>query len=208
MESVPVASVRLTDAQVMALSVADAAEFTEIFERHFGPIFAYLARRVGFSAAEDLASQTFVIAFERRSTYLPHPSGVRPWLYGIATRLVSNHRRSEIRELRATARQRPVNAGPQDTDVEQFLERAAAESTYQELASALADLSDDLRNTLLLFAWADLNYKEISVALGISLGTVGSRISRARQILSRRLNRVEDSAPVHLAETPSKEEEQ
>jgi RNA polymerase sigma-70 factor (ECF subfamily) len=126
MDSDPVNPESPADDQAEDSSVADAAAFTSIFERHFAAIFDYLARRVGVSVAEDLSSQTFVIAFERRSHYEPHPAGIRPWLYGIATNLIANHRRTEIRAIRAMARQYPVDHDPQDDEVERLFERKAA----------------------------------------------------------------------------------
>ncbi|HEY3844919.1 MAG TPA: RNA polymerase sigma factor [Acidimicrobiales bacterium] len=195
MEAAPAIRNPRTDAQAIEPQVADAAAFTVIFERHFAAVFTYLARRVGVSEAEDLASQAFVIAFERRSRYEPHPSGVLPWLYGIATNLVANHRRSEMRALRVMARQHPIDASAVDVDVERMFERAGAESEYQQLVLALADLSDELRDTIVLFAWADLSYDEISAALGIAPGTVGSRISRARQILAQTIQHQRSEPP-------------
>jgi RNA polymerase sigma factor (sigma-70 family) len=184
MDSAPAAQKPLGTELPLSRSISDTADFALIFEQHFDAIFTYLARRVGGSAAEDLASQTFVIAYERRTAYEPHPSGIRPWLYGIATNLVSTHRRSEIRALRAIARQQSTGAGAVLSDVEDMLERSAAQDEFRQLVDALADLSDELRDTLVLFTWADLTYEEISAALGIAPGAVGSRISRARQILS------------------------
>jgi RNA polymerase sigma-70 factor (ECF subfamily) len=194
MEPAPAAQRPLGTDLPLERPTEDVADFSLIFEQHFDAIFTYLARRVGISAAEDLASQTFLIAFDRRTTYEPHASGIRPWLYGIATNLISTHRRSEMRALRAIPRQKTPGAGIVDGAFEDILERSAAPDEYRHLVGALADLSDELRDTLVLFAWADLSYEEISAALGIAPGTVGSRISRARQILVQRLSMAEETA--------------
>jgi DNA-directed RNA polymerase specialized sigma24 family protein len=104
-------SVSLSDSEVIALSAEQPAAFTDIFERYFQSIFVYLIRRVGVrEEAEDLASQTFVIAFEKRATFRPHLAGALPWLYGIATNLISEHRRREIRGIRALAKHNAVAA--------------------------------------------------------------------------------------------------
>jgi RNA polymerase sigma-70 factor (ECF subfamily) len=187
MDSAPAAQKPLGTEPPLSRPIPENADFAVVFDRHFDAIFTYLARRVGVSAAEDLASQTFVVAFERRETYESHPSGIRPWLYGIATNLISTHRRSEMRALRSIARQQASGVGTVDDVVEDMLDRSATRDEFRQLVEALADLSDELRDTLVLFAWADLTYEEISAALGIAPGTVGSRISRARLILSKRL---------------------
>ena len=193
MDSVPVIPAERMDVAVNDGSMAHSGNFADVFENHFSDIYGYLVRRVGVSAAEDLASQTFVVAFERRAKYVPHPSGMRPWLYGIATNLISTHRRREFRLQRATARQHLFHEGSDGDDIEQMVERAAARDEYAHLIVALDDLSDELRETLLLFAWADLTYEEIATALDIAPGTVGSRISRARLVLAERLRGIEQS---------------
>jgi RNA polymerase sigma-70 factor (ECF subfamily) len=78
--------------------------FGAIFERHFVPIHRYLNRRVGLDLAEDLASETFVVAFHRRAGYDWGREGARPWLFGIATNLMRRYRRTERRRLAAYTR--------------------------------------------------------------------------------------------------------
>src|SRR5947209_19595465 len=93
-----------SDADVIARSLAAPEEFAAVFDRHFVTVHRYLARRVGRQRADDLASQTFTVAFERRASFRPDTVGARPWLLGIATHLLLNHRRSEQRLLEAVAR--------------------------------------------------------------------------------------------------------
>jgi RNA polymerase sigma factor (sigma-70 family) len=204
MDSLPVIPAECTRVVVDDGSMAQAGDFADVFEDHFSDIYGYLVRRVGASAAEDLASQTFVVAFEHRANYVPHPSGVRPWLYGIATNLISTHRRHESRLQRATARLHLFHVESNGDDIERMVERAAARDEYQHLVGALDGLSDELRETLLLFAWADLTYEEIATALDIAPGTVGSRISRARQALTERLLEVEQTGRRSVGTTQMK----
>jgi RNA polymerase sigma-70 factor, ECF subfamily len=168
-----------TDAAVIVASWADPARFGDIFDRHFQAIHRYLARRVGGQLAEDLAAEAFVQAFRARGRYDEVRTDARPWLFGIAVNLLRHHRREEKRRLMAYARS-GIDAFAPD-DIEQAGSRADAEAAGPQIALALASLRGDERDVLLLFAWADLSYQEIAVALGIPVGTVRSRLNRARK---------------------------
>ena len=104
---------------------------------------------------------------------------MRAWLYGIATNLVAQHRRAENRRYQALARAgAQALAAGRDNNMPPW---AAAEGMQPRLARALARLSREERDVLLLVALVDLSYQEISQALGIPDGTVGSRLNRARR---------------------------
>ena len=152
--------------------------FATVFDRHYDAIHRYLARRVGPDLADDLAAETFTEAFDVRDRFdTTHPNA-RPWLFGIATNLLRHHYRSEARRLRAYARlDLPAPAADVFGEIETRLDAERAEPA---IAAAVARLSVDERNVLLLFAWADLRYAEIAVALRIPIGTVRSRLNRAR----------------------------
>ena len=157
--------------------------FDAVFAAEFAPLHRYLARRVGAAAADELAAETFAVAF-RRWDRLDPERPVRPWLYGIAANLMRHHWRKERRMLRAYAR-----TGVDPVSVED----APAEDT-RELAAALAELRRDEREILLLHAWAELTDTEIAAALGIPAGTVKSRLSRTREKLRNRLGEVGQEA--------------
>jgi RNA polymerase sigma-70 factor (ECF subfamily) len=167
-----------SDADVIAASRIDAARFGEIFDRYFADIDRYLARRVGQAIADDLAAETFVIAFRARARYDPSAADARAWLFGIAANLARRHFRTERRRLRAYARTGVDPCGRLDTD--EIDRRVDALSAAPALAGALAAIRHSDREILLLFAWAELSYEEIAVALSIPVGTVRSRLSRAR----------------------------
>lgn len=166
------------DADLIAASLIDTWRFGKIFDRHFADIDRYLARRVGRETADDLAAEVFVIAFRGRARYDPSAAEVRAWLFGIAANLARRHWRSERRQLRAYARTGIDPLGGLDTD--ELDGRIDARSAGPKLARALAALNHSDREILLLFAWAELSYDEIADALGIPVGTVRSRLSRAR----------------------------
>ena len=151
--------------------------FAAIFDRHFDPVFAYLQRRVGRETAEELSAETFLVAFDSRGRYDLSRPDARPWLFGIATNLLRRHRRQEVRELRAYARSA---ADPLLDAFEGIEERLDASAECRRLVEGLAALSAEERDALLLAAWADLSYTEIAEALEVPVGTVRSRISRAR----------------------------
>lgn len=167
----------LSDAAVIGASLVDSARFGEIFDRHFVEINQYLARRVGSVLADEIAAEVFVIAFRSRGRYDPAVGDARPWLFGIAANLARRHWRTERRRLRAYARS---GVDPMWDEVGDIDRRLDALDAGPELAAALAALRRGEREVLLLFAWADLGYEEIATALGIPVGTVRSRLSRAR----------------------------
>jgi RNA polymerase sigma-70 factor (ECF subfamily) len=72
-------------------------DFAEGFDRYFSEIHGYIARRLGTGVADDIAAETFLIAYRKRASFDSQAGTVRAWLYGIATRLVSHHRRDELR---------------------------------------------------------------------------------------------------------------
>src|SRR5437763_14389681 len=92
------------DAGLIAESCRAPERFGVVFDRHAAAIHGYIARRLGRDAADDLVAETFLVAFRQRGRYDPDQPSARPWLYGIATRLVSRRRRDEVRFFRAIAR--------------------------------------------------------------------------------------------------------
>jgi RNA polymerase sigma factor (sigma-70 family) len=168
------------DAQVIAASRADPLVFAIVFDRHYDAVHRFLARRAGSDVADDLAAETFARAFDGRFRFDLARMDARPWLFGIATNLMRHHYRTEERRLRAYARLDRVD----HVDVFNGVEgRLDAERAGPAIAAALLRLSPGERDALLLFAWADLRYEEIAAALRIPIGTVRSRLNRARRRL-------------------------
>jgi len=172
------------DADVIAASLAEPSAFGVIFDRHASTILRYFARRVEPAAAEGLLGEVFRIAFEQRASFDPSRASARPWLYGIAANLVGRHRRSERRRLHAMARL----AARQPTDQNDVVGDHAASSidaaqAWSRLAHAVDALPAVEREALLLFAWENLSYDDIADALRVPVGTVRSRLNRARSRL-------------------------
>jgi RNA polymerase sigma-70 factor, ECF subfamily len=170
---------------VIAASLVEPARFAELFDRHYPTILRYLRRRVGHELADDLAADTFVLAFRQRHRYRPEHPDAAAWLYGIAGNLLRQHARAEERRLRAYARVTPDPSGPDVGDG--VAERVDAAAAGRRAALAVADLPAEQREVLLLFAWTDLDCAGIARALDVPPGTVRSRLHRARQRLRREL---------------------
>ncbi|MEV6619741.1 sigma-70 family RNA polymerase sigma factor [Amycolatopsis sp. NPDC051106] len=161
-----------------AAPVLGAESFTEVHDRHFAAVYRYVAGRLGAQVAEDVAAETFLVAFDRRKTFDATRGDPRAWLFGIATNLVSRHRRKEARHYRALSR---LEAPP---PAEGHENRVLSAIAAGQLGQALAQLSAGERDVLLLVALGELGYAEVAEALGISPGTVGSRLNRARKKLT------------------------
>ena len=172
---------QVSDAEVAAGFRRDAELFTVVYDRYFRAVYLYVAGRLGAQAAEDIAAETFCVAFGQRDRFDPGRGGLRPWLFGIATNLVARHKRKEARRYRALAR---TVAGPAaDGHEDRVLTAVAAQGMQPQLATAIAALPPGERDVLLLVALGQLSHWEVAQALGISPGTVGSRLSRARRRL-------------------------
>jgi RNA polymerase sigma-70 factor (ECF subfamily) len=168
-----------TDAEVIARSLASPACFGELFDRHATTMFRYFVRRVGPDDADSLLGELFRIAFEKREAFDIERAEARPWLYGIASNLLARHRQREARRLDATARlvKSSVDATDLFSDVDARLD---ASRLWTGVAAAIATLPQGERDALLLFAWEDMPYEQIATALDVPVGTVRSRLHRAR----------------------------
>ena len=161
--------------QVMFRRAWSPEPIEELFTDHFGSIYRFAVCRVGRDVAVDVAAETFAQAL-RSADRLDPARDPRAWLFGIASNVIRHHRRAEVRRIRAYAAVERQAELPGDPAESEILPRA-------RLVEALVRLDVGDREALLLFAWADLSYEEIATALGIPLGTVRSRIHRARRVL-------------------------
>jgi RNA polymerase sigma factor (sigma-70 family) len=166
---------QVDDAALIEQSWDTAELFGQVFDRYATVIHRYLARRAGTDLADDLTGQTFLVAFDRRRTYDLTQAVALPWLYGIATNLLGRHRRTEARQYRAFAR---TGVDPViENHADAVASRVAAGSA---LAGVLGRLPAVERDILLLIAWEGLAYHEVAAALDIPIGTVRSRLHRAK----------------------------
>jgi RNA polymerase sigma factor (sigma-70 family) len=166
----------LTDAEIIAASRRDPARFAEIFDRHWGRIHRYCVSRAG-SAGEDVAAETFRVALDSCRRYDRSRADAGPWLFGIATNLLRHDLRSQTRRTRALLR---LHMHDEADLVERSLDRVEAQVLGPQLAAALGQLTPVYRDALLLHVWGDLTYEQVAEATHVSVGTVRSRIHRAR----------------------------
>jgi len=165
-----------SDADLIRGSLQEPEAFRKFFERHYDSVRRYAQRTLGIDAGEEIAAQTFLIAFERRGGFDLTYRSARPWLYGIAHNLVRHHLRT-LGFISQTLVRIPIERGPADAI---DLERLEAAYLAPALANALRALPDEFREPFLLVAIADLSYEEVSEVLGVPAGTIRSRIHRAK----------------------------
>jgi RNA polymerase sigma factor (sigma-70 family) len=169
-----------TDAEAIEESLKTPASFARVFERHFVSVHRYLSQRLGPNLADEFAAQVFLVAFDRRSRYDLSSEDARPWLFGIATNLARHHWRAERRWLKDRERA-VIELSASETDPAEDLTSTVLD---EQLGLYLHALPRRDREALLLLAWGELTYEEIARALDVPIGTVRSRISRARRRLS------------------------
>jgi RNA polymerase sigma-70 factor (ECF subfamily) len=173
------------DATIIGRSARDPEAFAALYDRHAAALHRYVTRRLGDGAADDIVADTFLDAFRNRHRFDPAAGDARPWLYGIAANLIGKRARAEVRMLRAYARTGtdPVLAASTASTgntADAALSRVSSQAVQRDLAAAVATLQAGDRDVLLMIAWADLSYAEVATALRIPIGTVRSRLHRAR----------------------------
>ena len=175
-----------TDSDIIRRSRDSPAIFGELYDRHAAVIYRYAARRAGDSAADDVTSETFLVAWEQLEAYDLDRDDARPWLFGIATNLLRRHHRAEAKVLKAAAKAASREAVGDDSD--RVSARVDASVATGRIARTLKSMAATDRETLLLYAWADLTYEGIAAAMDVPVGTVRSRLNRARKTLRSQLN--------------------
>ncbi|CAN5230244.1 RNA polymerase sigma factor [soil metagenome] len=170
----------ISDGEIIKRSLDQRAAFAELYDRHERVVYRYSVRRIGTNHADDITSETFLVAFSRRHDF----TGVddaRPWLLGIATTLMHQYSRLEAKAWKGM-----LASDLARVDVDEFEavnSRLDAKSVTRRIGKAIAGLPAGDRDVLLLHAFGDLGYEGIGLALSIPLGTVRSRLNRARRKL-------------------------
>ncbi|HEX2088812.1 MAG TPA: RNA polymerase sigma factor [Actinomycetota bacterium] len=171
-----------SDRKLWEQTARSDAAFAELFERHAKAVYNYCFRRVGkWDLAEDLMAATFLEAWRRRDEIQLSGESLRPWLLGTATNLMRNQRRSARR--RDAALQRVQAEMPRLLPEDDAADRLDDERRMHNLLNMVADLPEQEQEALALVVWSDLSYEEAGLALGIPVGTVKSRVARARRRL-------------------------
>lgn len=171
-----------SDAEIIGASFENPELFAVIFGRHYRDIHRFVVAAVGPTDGPDLAGEVFLRAFASRNRYRTSYASAGPWLWGIASNLVSGYYRQRARQERAYRRVPPPPESEPDHSGD-AVNRVAAESERPQLAAAMRHLRAEDAEVLLLFAVGDRSYSEIALALGIAEGTVRSRLNRTRSKL-------------------------
>jgi len=157
----------------------DHEAFARVFDRHSDLVYRFVRRRTGDpSVAEDLTAQVFLEAWRQRSRLTPSGDSMRPWLLEVAANLARRHWRSWTRRGNALRRLPPLGGGADPAD--EASERVDGERRLAEVRHRIESLPAHQAEVLLLWAWEELDYAEIGAVLGIPIGTVRSRLARAR----------------------------
>jgi RNA polymerase sigma-70 factor (ECF subfamily) len=159
--------------EIMADAPAEV-RFRRLFVEHYPAVLSYARRRVPVDAAEDVAAETFTVAWRRLERIPEHAA--RPWLYGVARNLVANVQRGERRRLRLVAKLSSLADSP-----------APAADSAADVLAALGRLGSRDREVLTLAAWEGLSPQQMAVALGCSANAASIRLHRARRRLAKEL---------------------
>lgn len=170
------------------------SDLESLVTTYYPVVYGYLGRRLGRQLAEELASETFAIACRDRDRYDESRGSPAAWLLAIATGLLAHHRRTERRRLAAYARLGTGRSEPDET-AELALAHVSSAAVLSATARALRQMPARQRDALYLVAVAGLDYEETASVLSIPLGTVRSRIARARSRLRAEIEAVEDAQP-------------
>lgn len=162
----------------------DREAFAQLYEEFARAVYNHGLRLTGdWSTAEEVMSETFLTAWRTRARVLEDGGSLLPWLLGIATHKADNARRGQRRRRLFLARQ------PQPRAEEDFAPRTVGRiddaRRLRAVHAALGRLRRQEREVLALCVWSGLDYQQTAEALGIAVGTVRSRLSRARKRLAR-----------------------
>jgi len=175
----------LDDADLWELSSSDPEAFGEIFRRHARSVYAICYWRTGDAAmAEDVTSVVFLEAWRRRELVVLEQRSALPWLLGVANHTSRNATRSLRRYTQALKRLDGRRLPASDDSI---IDRIEAETSLNLVGDVVRELTEPEREIVLLVFWSGLSYEAASVALGVPVGTIRSRVSRTRRKLQLRL---------------------
>ena len=166
------------------IELRDRRIFGDLFDRYVDRVHGFCLRRCGdWEVAQDLTSSTFLEAWRHRDRIVLTEATALPWLLGVAFNLSRNASRSQRRFQAAVARLPRDDVSADHADA--VAERLDDQRRVREALEAVGRLSEDERAVIALVALGDLTYEEAALALRVPVGTVRSRLFRARRRLAR-----------------------
>ena len=172
------------------------AAFAELFDRHADAVYRYTVVRLHQpQAAEEVVSVVFAEAWRQRHRIELLDGSLRPWLFGVARNQASRTTRQHVRQLR---RDQLLVAGAVPDHAAAVADGIDAARDLGRVLDAIDELPDEGREPLVLHVWGELSHEQIARELGVSVGTVKSRIHRARRRLATALDAPDEpSAPAN-----------
>jgi RNA polymerase sigma factor (sigma-70 family) len=170
---------------VARLRDGDRSALAELFELYADRMYHHCFRQLGsYSDAEDAVSTVFLTLWRRRERVQLHEGSAAPWLYGMATNICRNADRGRRRHLRAVARVGSLDTGYEPDHADRVADQVVDEQRMRELLAQIRNLSKGEQDVLALVVWSGISYADAAAALEIPIGTVRSRLARARARLS------------------------
>ncbi|RNL79652.1 RNA polymerase sigma factor [Nocardioides marmorisolisilvae] len=156
-----------------------------LFEQYADRLYNHCFRRLGdYADAEDAVSTVFLTVWNRRQRIQLHEGSAAPWLFGVATNVCRNLERGRRRHLRVVAKAGSIDDGEAPDPADGVTDRLADEQRMRALLDQVRTLSRGEQDVLALVVWSGLSYADAAAALDIPVGTVRSRLARARARLS------------------------
>ncbi|MDG6103081.1 sigma-70 family RNA polymerase sigma factor [Dactylosporangium aurantiacum] len=170
--------------------MTDAERFTRIYDAHHRQVYAYAVTRAGRAHADDVAGDTFLVAWRRLHEI---PATPLPWLLGVARNVARERYRDEARQAAIAAELRAWVRETEDDVAEHVTDRAV-------VLAALGGLSEDDREVLTLTAWHGLSARDAARVVGCSTATFFVRLHRARKRLRQAMTATRQSRPTQTKE--------
>jgi RNA polymerase sigma-70 factor (ECF subfamily) len=173
------------------------ARFERLYQTHHLRVLAYCGRRAPPSEAEDATSETFLVMW-RRFDELPPDDQVLPYLYGVASRVIANQRRSIRRRATLTTKLQNLGVAPPDSALFVVLRQ----EQHLVADKAVRRLPPKDREIVMLDAWEQMSRQEIAQIVGLSKMAVDKRLIRAYKKLGRQLGPLIDPGNAGISITP------
>jgi RNA polymerase sigma-70 factor (ECF subfamily) len=176
--------------------------FEGAYEAHYAAVAAYVRRRTAVAVdAQDAVAETFSIAW-RRVDELPDGDAARPWLFGVARRVLANQRRGNRRRSSLSSRLRAQHAGTVEIEGS-----VVAADERRIVLAALGRLREPDQEILRLAVWEELPHREIAAAVGCNEASVAVRLHRARNRLAKEIGKEERRAGQEPSKAPGRRAE-
>jgi RNA polymerase sigma-70 factor (ECF subfamily) len=166
-------------------STETEAAYRALYEAHYRDVLAYCRRRANAVDAQDVAAEVFTVAWRRRHE-MPGGAEARPWLYGVAYRVLSHHYRSSRRRSRLTSRLSSVRTSHHESPDAQVVQHR----DYELVRAAAARLAPLDQEVLRLVMWDELSHEEVAAMIGSTVPAAKQRFHRAKSRLAREFTRL------------------